>query len=133
GAGSGIGLGVYGATLPANAWLAQVMDGYADELGLGFTVAAVAPLDASDHVCFSQAGVPAVMFSTLGNHEYYHTPADTIDTILLEDLEAAVWLSWAGLYPVAMGIEDLYPGTKTAEASLFHPAQDLLDVRSRYR
>jgi hypothetical protein len=134
GAGQGLGLGVYGATLPANAWLAQVMDGYADELGLDFTVAAVAPLDASDHVCFSYAGVPAVMFSTLGNHAYYHTPADTIDTILIEDLEAAVRLSWAGLYPIAMGLEDQYTGGKAGQSPLSRPAAgDLLHLPERKR
>jgi hypothetical protein len=122
GAGQGIGLGVYGATLPANAWLAEVMDGYAEELGLDFTVQATTPLDASDHVCFSLGGVPAVLLSTLGNHAYYHTPQDTIDTILMEDLEAAVWLSWAGLYPVVMGLEDLYAGSRTTAVPLTHPA-----------
>jgi len=135
GAGQGIGLGVYGATLPANAWLAQVMSGYAGELGLGFTVVPTTPLDASDHVCFFYAGVPAVLLSTLGNHDYYHTPGDTIDTILMEDLEAAVWLSWAGIYPIAMGFEDLYLGSKThIPAPAYDPAaEDPRRLRERHR
>jgi len=108
GAGDGSGLAVYGATLSSNRWLADVMGGYADELELELQINRAQPLDASDHVCFYYAGVPAVLLSTLGIHAYYHTPSDTIETIKKEDLEAAVWLSWAGIYPIAAGIEDKY-------------------------
>jgi hypothetical protein len=41
----------------------------------------------SDHWPFFNAGVPAVKFDTLGDHLYYHTPADTIDTIDPYELE----------------------------------------------
>jgi len=47
----------------------------------------LAPGGGSDHVPFIQAGVPAVMLQTRGPHEYYHTPADTIDTIDRYELE----------------------------------------------
>ncbi len=112
GAGVGYGLAMHGATLSDNAWLADVMSGYAEEIELGFEVVPSSPLDASDHVCFYYSGVPAVLLSTLGMREYYHTPQDTIDTILIEDMEAAVWLSWAGIYPISMGWEDRYIGSE---------------------
>jgi Zn-dependent M28 family amino/carboxypeptidase len=84
------------------------MNGYADELELDLEINNAQPLDASDHVCFYYAGVPAVLLSTLGTHAYYHTVDDTIETINKSDLEAAVWLSWSGIFPIAMGIEDDY-------------------------
>lgn len=119
GAGTGLGLSMYGATLSENAWLADVMKGYSNELELGYEIASAEPLDASDHVCFYYYGnVPAVLLSTLGGHEYYHTPQDSIDTILMEDLEAAVMLSWAGIYPVAMGIEDKYTSSEAADTAV---------------
>lgn len=108
GAGDGSGLAVYGATLSSNRWLADVMSGYADKLELDLEINNAQPLDASDHVCFYYAGVPAVLLSTLGTHSYYHTVNDTIETINKSDLEAAVWLSWSGIFPIAMGIEDDY-------------------------
>lgn len=119
GAGTGLGLSMYGATLSENAWLADVMKGYAYEQELGYEIASAEPLDASDHVCFYYYGnVPAVLLSTLGGHEYYHTPQDSIDTILMEDLKAAVMLSWAGIYPVAMGIEDDYSANEAADPAV---------------
>lgn len=108
GAGDGSGLAVYGSTLSSNSWLFEVMTGYADEQELGFEVIRTQPLDASDHVCFYYAGVPAVLLSTLGTHAYYHTVQDSIETINKSDLEAAVLLSWSGIFPIAMGIEDNY-------------------------
>ena len=119
------------AKLSENAWMADVMSGYAKELDLSFEVLPADPLDASDHVCFYYNGsVPAVLLSTLGTHDFYHTPQDTIDTILMDDLESAVWLSWAGIYPIAMGIEDLYNGT-TALKSL--QDESLLSYPQRYK
>jgi aminopeptidase YwaD len=112
GAAGGYGLVMYGGNLSDNEWLAEVMSGYAQELDLNYEVAPSNPLDASDHVCFYYEGVPAVLLSTIGAHEYYHTPQDTIETIRKEDLEAAFHLSWAGIYPIAMGIEDRYIGSE---------------------
>ncbi len=108
GSGDGSGMGVYNGTTAEHGWIREVMDGKAEEMGLEWNVAALPPLDASDHVCFTMAGASGVMLSTLGPHGYYHTPQDTIDKILIDDLEAAVWLAWAGLLPIAMGEEDLY-------------------------
>jgi len=124
GAGSGTGLAMFGGILPDNAWLADVMSGYANELGLEYEVIAANPLDASDHVCFYRSGVPGVLLSTLGNHGYYHTPQDTIDTIKKEDLEAAFHLSWAGIYPIAMGIEDSYIGSEIVYPYLMNNAKE---------
>ncbi len=108
GAGNGTGLAVFGGNVPEHSWLVEVMNGYATELDLGFSGTGLDPLDASDHVCFAYNGVPAVLLTTFGPHGYYHTPEDTIDTILPRDLEVAVWLSWAGIRPLAMGTEHLF-------------------------
>ncbi len=112
GQGGGYGLMMYGGNLPDNEWLASVMIGYGEELDLNYEVLPANPLDASDHVCFYYEGVPAVLLSTIGVHAHYHTPLDTIDIINKGDLSAAVWLSWAGIYPIAMGIEDKYIGSE---------------------
>lgn len=56
----------------------------------------------SDHVPFVYAGVPAVMFQTMGPHLYYHTPADTIDTIDRYELEQATRVVGATAYELAM-------------------------------
>jgi len=108
GDGNGTGLALYGATLTANAWLQDVMVGSAAEMGLDFDVAAMPQSGASDHAPFAAAGLPAVMATTLGSHPYYHTPADTIDTIDLENLEASASLMYAGLKPLVEGTEQLY-------------------------
>lgn len=135
GAGNGTGLAVFGATEAENRWLLEVMNGQALELGLAFYGTGMPPLDASDHVCFAYSGVPAVLLSTLGGHAYYHTPQDTIDTILLRDLEAAVWLSWAGIHPIAMGTELRYlDSRKTVSTTTPSPdAAEALSRRQRHR
>jgi Zn-dependent M28 family amino/carboxypeptidase len=56
----------------------------------------------SDHAPFVNAGVPAVMFQTMGPHEYYHTPADSIDTIDRYELEQAGRVVAATTYELAM-------------------------------
>jgi hypothetical protein len=108
GDGNGTGLALYGTTLTANAWLQDVMAGSAAEMGLDFDVAAMPQSGASDHAPFAAVGVPAVMATTLGSHPYYHTPADTIDTIDLENLEASAALMYAGIKPLVEGTEELY-------------------------
>ena len=61
-----------------------------------------APGGGSDHVPFINAGVPAVMFQTSGPHPYYHTPADTIDTIDRYELEQTGRVVGATAYELAM-------------------------------
>jgi Zn-dependent M28 family amino/carboxypeptidase len=114
GAGNGTGLALYGTTERGNAWIAELMDAAATEAGLSYRVAVADPLELSDHVCFSYAGVPNAFASTLGPHSYYHTPADTVETIPLEDVQAAAELMWATLVPLARGTEDSYLGGKRA-------------------
>ncbi len=134
GAGDGSGLAVFGGTVPEHRWLVNVMNGYAHELGLEKYGLGLPPLDASDHVCFAYSGVPAVLLSTLGPHGYYHTPQDTIDTILPQDLEVAVNLSWAGIYPIAMGIEHLYLNRKNhVPAPLPNDLHETITRRQRHR
>jgi hypothetical protein len=105
GAGDGSGLILYGATVPAFAWLAELMEASAVKNALNYDLELLEPLGASDDVCFQQAGVPALLALTRGEHGYYHTPQDTIDTILEEDLEAAARLLWVTLQPLALGEE----------------------------
>ena len=133
GAGAGYGLAMYGGTLSDNSWMANVMSGYAKELELDYEVLPADPLDASDHVCFYYDGVPAVLLSTLGTHGYYHTPGDTIDTIKKEDLESAVWMSWAGIYPIAMGEEDKYADSEIIWPSFLQNYVDDHTLRLRER
>jgi hypothetical protein len=61
-----------------------------------------APGGGSDHVPFVNAGVPAVMFQTRGPHPYYHTPADTIDTIDRYELEQTGRVVGATAYELVM-------------------------------
>jgi hypothetical protein len=56
----------------------------------------------SDHAPFIDAGVPAVMFQTMGPHLYYHTPADSIDTIDRYELELTGRVVGATAYELAM-------------------------------
>ncbi len=131
GSGNGTGVMVSGGAVPANSWLVDVMSGSAEEQGYDYLVSAGAVTQNSDHACFAQAGVPAVMVATLGEHGYYHTPSDTIDKILVDDLAAAVYLMWALLEPVALGTEDLYTGAKSP-AMPFDPRDaDAKDWRNR--
>lgn len=61
-----------------------------------------APGGGSDHVPFINAGVPAVMLQTRGPHEYYHTPADSIDTIDRYELEHTGRVVGATAYELVM-------------------------------
>lgn len=56
----------------------------------------------SDHAPFIDAGVPAVMFQTMGPHLYYHTPADSIDTIDRYELEMTGRVVGATVYELSM-------------------------------
>jgi hypothetical protein len=108
GSGDGTGVGVFGATLPENAWLAEVMLGSAAEMELTWDAQIGEPYELSDPIGFTENDVPGAMISTLGPHANVHTASDTIMYILPGDLEAAVWMTWAGLLPLAMGEEGSY-------------------------
>ena len=81
---------------------------------------AMVPIDTlgygSDNVPFSYAGVPNLMVESLGEHLYYHTPDDTIDTITEADLGAVASLMVAGLKPLVEGTEESYLSEKAAPA-----------------
>jgi Zn-dependent M28 family amino/carboxypeptidase len=121
GGGDGSGVDVYGGTQSSYGWLMDVIEGATAADGLTFDVDPVAPLDASDHACFAQAGRPAVMLSTAGTHGYYHTPADTIDNVTVEDLEAALRISWATLRTLATGEEAAFTQGFRAEPAVAPP------------
>jgi hypothetical protein len=110
GAGSESTLVLYGATDDQNAWLAQVMQGSAPEMGYDWSVSEGAGLGASDDYPFSYVGIPAVcaMSGVLALHPYYHTPNDTPANILPGALEMSASMMWAGLKPIIEGTEELY-------------------------
>ena len=108
GGGNGTGLDVYGGGPSEHGWLTTVMLGSAAAHGLDYSIIARAPSGQSDHAAFEAAGVPGVMITTAGNHAYYHTPEDTIDNILIDDLEAAARVMWATLETIATATEDTY-------------------------
>jgi aminopeptidase YwaD len=98
GVGNRTGLNVFGGTVFSD--LFTQIQANADEV----LVEAMdyAPGGGSDHVPFINAGVPAVMFQTMGPHEYYHTPADTIDTIDRYELEHTGRVVGATTYELVM-------------------------------
>ncbi len=104
------GLDLYGGSAPMNRWMVELMEASAAERGLDYEIGALEPTDASDHACFAYAGIPAVLVSTRGPHEYYHTPRDTYETIGPRNLEVAAQLMWSILVPLALGTEDDYLG-----------------------
>jgi len=108
GAGDGSGLKLWGTEDDQDAWLLQLTERAAAEIDLPYGAESGEELLASDHACFSYAGATAVLAETRGEHAYYHTPADTSDTIDPEDLHAAAALLWVDLYALAMGDEQRF-------------------------
>jgi hypothetical protein len=133
GAGDGSGVALYGTTEDQNAWLLQVMQGSATEMGFDWSAEAMVPIDSlgygSDNVYFDYAGVPSAMTTTLGDHLYYHTPDDTVDTINPDDLEAAAAMMYAGLKPIVEGTEEIYLTSKMGAPRGYDPSA--LDFRER--
>jgi hypothetical protein len=129
GAGNGTGVSLYGATDANNAWLMDVMEGSAADMGIDGTVQPMVPIETlgygSDNVPFGYLGVPNVLVETLGDHLYYHTPADTLDTIDIDDVDMAAKLVFAALEPLAAGTEDAYLAKgSAAEVAPTAPAVD---------
>jgi hypothetical protein len=91
-------------------WLSEVMAGSAADMGFEWSVAPGEPIAASDHWPFAYHGVPAVcaMSGLLETHPYYHTAADTIETIGITNLEMSASMMWAGLKPLVEGTEEIY-------------------------
>ena len=134
GAGDGSGLAFYGADYEPYAWLSELASAVNDEAGYAYDVLPGPSVFASDHACFAYLGIPAVLISTLGPHAYYHTPEDTIDNILIDDLEAAARILWATLEPLAAGEEDLYlEDTPAAAMCPASPKPDYLNPTQRDR
>jgi aminopeptidase YwaD len=98
GVGDRSGLNVFGGTVFTD--LFSQIDANADEVLV--EAQPFAPGTGSDHVPFINAGVPAVMFQTMGPHDYYHTPADSIDTIDRYELEHTGRVVGATAYELLM-------------------------------
>ncbi len=132
GAGNGTGLDLFGTADQQNGWLAQLMSAAGAEADLPYTPSVAAALLASDHACFAYAGVTAVLASTstVDDHLYYHTPQDTYDTILPQNLDAAASLTWVTLRALAMGEEQDYLSRARPLGSLRRAA---IDPRRRDR
>ena len=114
GLGKGTGLDLYGSTDKDKSWIAKVMAGSSAAMGMSYAVTPVDPLLASDHACFVQAGIPAVMaFATaFADHNKYHTPKDTAAAINSAALKASLDLMWAFVIPVAEGTESRFSSTE---------------------
>ncbi len=117
GAGDASGVDIYGGTDPMNRWIVDLMLASSRARGWRYSVGSLDPTDASDHACFALLAIPAVLVMTRGVHEFYHTPADTIDTIEPEDLEVAAMMLWSALEPLARGTEGDFLGDKRAPAA----------------
>ncbi len=81
------------------------MQSSAAAAGVTGTVTQGPVLDASDHLCFAMAGVPAVLVSSSGAHGTYHTPQDTAEAILPAALETSARLLWSSLTTLATDAE----------------------------
>jgi len=114
GLGNGNGLELWGASDKDKKWLAKTMSGSAAALGMDYKVSAMEPIMASDHACFAEAGVAAVLAESAADadHTTYHTPGDTVEKINVNALEASLRLMWALLVPLAMGTEDSYQNSE---------------------
>jgi hypothetical protein len=114
GLGKGMGLDLYGTTDKDKSWIAKVMAGSSAAMGMSYAVTPVDPLLASDHACFVEAGIPAVMaFATaFADHNKYHTPKDTAAAINSAALKASLDLMWAFIIPVAEGTESRFQTTE---------------------
>lgn len=129
GLGKGTGLDLYGTTDKDKSWIAKVMAGSSAAMGMSYTVTSIDPLLASDHACFADAGIPAVMaFSTtFADHDKYHTPKDTTAAISTAALKSSLDLMWAFIIPVAEGTESRF---QTAEISIATRKLDALRIKS---
>lgn len=131
GIGKGAGLELYGATDRDTTWIAKVMAGASAAMGMGYTVTPMNPLPTSDHACFADAGIPAVMAVSpaLADHDRYHTPKDTAVATSPAALKASLDLMWAFVIPVAEGTEsrfataaiNLVPGKLDEQRVKMHP------------
>jgi len=108
GAGNATGVHAWNGNLPGYTWLMDVMQGSVDARNWNYSVTPMDPLDLSDHVCFADAGVDAVLIDSLGTHGFYHTPDDDIDHVTAADLGVAAAVMWATLETLALGLEDQY-------------------------
>jgi Zn-dependent M28 family amino/carboxypeptidase len=98
GVGDRSGVNIYGGTV-----LTDLFDQIAANAGEVLVQAQpFDPNNNSDNAPFFNAGVPAVMFQTMGPHEHYHTPFDTIDTIDRYELEQSGRVVGATAYELAM-------------------------------
>jgi Peptidase family M28 len=97
------GLELWGAT--EWPWLADATDRGAAGLGLPWRSSPRPPLTASDHACFREHGIPALLVSTptILQHPSYHTVGDVAEGVSRENLEASARLLWAGVREIAMG------------------------------
>ena len=112
GAGDGSGLLLYGASESENAWIAEVMDAARQDAGWSHQVIPMDEFFVSDHTCFAERGVSAVFAESIGPHSTYHTPEDTADNILIDDLESSALLMWAVLQPLTSASEEEFLNTQ---------------------
>lgn len=125
GAGNATGVHVWNGNLPAYGWLMDVMQRSVAAAGWGYSVTPMDPLDLSDHVCFSYAGVEAVMVDSLGTHGFYHTPDDDIDHVTAADLGVTAAVMWVTVETLALGLEDQYISSPKPSDGGYTPPRSL--------
>ncbi|MCP4603943.1 MAG: M20/M25/M40 family metallo-hydrolase [Proteobacteria bacterium] len=109
GAGDGTGALLFGGDDVANLWLTKLMQNSAAAEGLTHVIQIVPQKLAGDHAPFVEAGIPICWgFARPDPHPGYHTPADDINNIRIESLQAISELFWSALRPLSLGEEDLY-------------------------
>ena len=124
GAGDGTGALVFGGNDARNRWMTDLLRVTARAANLPHEIQVVPQKLASDHAPFVQKGVPSLFgFARPDPHPGYHTPADDIDNVRLESLEAIGELFWATLQPLARGEEKTLLTQAYAAGDL---AEDLL-------
>jgi aminopeptidase YwaD len=108
GAGAEIGLDLNGGTDPGATWVVDLMRASAAEREIDYRIEPSDITLNSDHACFADAGVTALMATSIGPHPDYHTPRNTSDRIDPDDLYSSAVLMWALLEPLSMGRESDY-------------------------
>ena len=106
GAGDASGLVIHGGSSGPGRGIYSLMRSEAASAGLDLDITPEEPSGRSDHACFADNGVPAVLATTAGPHPDYHQQSDEIDGIDPDDLGAAASLLWAWLQAAADGADE---------------------------
>lgn len=102
------GIQVEAGDLLGQRWVFDAIKGAASAAGLEHAVMPAPAYGGSDHVCFFNAGVPAVSLRSLEPHVHYHTPQDTLESLDPDTLTASAEVVLAAAVTFAQGRESTY-------------------------